>query len=107
MSEVRLIYVTVPKGDEARKLARKVVEERVVACANIFPEMESLYWWSGNLENTTESVILFKTTTEHVEEAMRLIRHWHPYDTPCILTLPVESGDSRYLDWLQGEVHKR
>lgn len=104
MTEIRFIYVTAPAGKEARKLAQKVVEERVAACANVLPQMESLYWWKGSFESSHESVIIFKTRRDKVDECMNVIKLWHPYTTPCIVVLPIEMGDADYLKWLAGEV---
>ncbi|MCM2281057.1 MAG: divalent-cation tolerance protein CutA [Bdellovibrionaceae bacterium] len=106
MTDIRFIYVTAPNMTEARKLAQKIVEDRLAACANIFPEMESMYWWEGKLKTATEAVILFKTRADKVEDAMALIRHWHSYSTPCILSFPIEKGDAPYLEWLSGEVRR-
>ncbi len=106
MTDIRFIYVTAPDGNKARELARKIVEERAAACANILPQMESMYWWKGSLETTNEAVIIFKTRADKVDACMRAIRLWHPYSTPCIAVLPIEAGDTDYLNWLANEVEK-
>lgn len=104
MTDVRFLYITTKDFSEARVLAQKALEERVVACANIFTTVESMYWWQGSIQNSSECVLLLKTRADKVDEAMAVIKHWHSYSVPCIVTIPIEKGDEPYLNWLRGEV---
>jgi len=106
MSDIRFLYITVANEADARKLAEQILKERLAACANIFPVMESIYWWKGELESARESVLILKTHVDLVEKATAAVRHWHSYTTPCILSLAIESGDQPYIDWLRGEVNQ-
>jgi len=99
-----LVVVTAPSLTVARKLAKSALEARLVACANLIPRLESLYWWEGKLEKATEVLLLMKTTQARVDHLERLILKLHPYDTPEFVALPVEAATKRYLDWWTKEV---
>jgi periplasmic divalent cation tolerance protein len=104
MTDIRYLYVTTKDQDEARKIAHKVLEARLAACANILPQMKSMYWWHGVIQYESESVLILKTRADKVEEATQVVKQWHSYSTPCILSLPIDGGDEAYLNWLRGEV---
>jgi periplasmic divalent cation tolerance protein len=97
----KIVLVTAPDVKTARKLARKALEARLVACASLVPKIESLYWWQAKIEQAAESLIVFKTTRARLAKLEKLILSEHPYDTPEFLVLPVQGGSTRYLAWLQ------
>jgi len=90
--------------DEAKKLARRLVEARAVACVNIIPGILSIYEWKGKVETEEEFMMLCKTSSERVPEAIRLIEELHPYDVPEIIELEMGRGLPAYLEWLDGVV---
>ena len=95
-----IVLVTAPDLKTARTLAREALDARLVACANLIPKLESHYWWQGKLERSNEVLILFKTTKRKLPSLERLMLAKHPYDTPEIITIPLDSGTPHYLDWL-------
>ena len=97
----KIAFVTAPNLKIARKLARMALEARLVACATLVPKLESHYWWQGKIERGSELLIVFKTTTTHLKALEKLIVAEHPYDTPEFVVLSIQSGNKRYLDWLQ------
>jgi periplasmic divalent cation tolerance protein len=94
--------VTAPDLKVARSLARAALENRLVACANLVPRLESHYWWQGRLESSREVLIVFKTTKTRLAALEKLILAKHPYDTPEFIVLPIQAGNRRYLDWVGG-----
>lgn len=96
------IYVTAPNLDEARRIARTVIEERLGACANIYP-ITSIYRWHGSIEEDGECALLIKTKTELVDKLASRIRDLHSYETPCIVSFKIDAGDQSYLSWIQQE----
>lgn len=103
----QLVYVTAPTLAEAESLARLAVEGRLAACANILPGMRSLYWWQGKLESADETVLLLKTTAELAPALMRALTEAHSYDCPCVVALPIASGNPDFLLWIEAETGPR
>ncbi len=100
------MLTTVADTAEAQKLARTLVEERLVACATLLPAVESIYRWQGAIESAQETVLLLKTSTERLAALETRLHTLHSYQTPEFLVLPVESGSRGYLDWLLESVRQ-
>ena len=103
MAEIKLIYVTVASNEEAEKIARVVVSERLAACANILGSIQSVYHWNGKLERTTEVAMLLKTQELVVDTLVARIRQLHSYDCPAIVVVPVLGGNPEFLAWVASE----
>jgi len=99
--------VTAPDLKTARKLARAALEARLIACANLVPRLESHYWWQGRIEKNAEVLLILKTTRARLSALQKLVLAHHPYDTPEFIVLALDSGNRRYLDWLQSCVSQR
>jgi periplasmic divalent cation tolerance protein len=105
-NEVVAVLVTAPDKSTARKLARAALTSKLIACANLIPEVESHYWWKEKVERGKEVLMLLKTTLGQVKPLEKLIVSLHPYDTPEFLVLTIKSGNRRYLAWLTKSVIK-
>lgn len=99
-----IALVTAPEMRTARKLARAVLKDRLVACANLIPKIESHYWWQGKIERGHEVLIIFKTTTARLEKLQKMTLALHPYDTPEFIVFRLTQGNRRYLDWITHSV---
>lgn len=102
-----MVYVTAASRAEAVKIGRALVEERLAACANIFDEVTSLYWWEGAVREDAEATLILKTRAEHVEALTARVRELHSYSVPCVVTWPIAAGNPAYLDWLTAETRDR
>ena len=98
--EARVVLTTTSDPEEARRLGRVLVEERLIACATIIPAVVSMYRWQGKLESGSESLLLLKTDAQHIEAVRERLHQVHSYETPEFLVLPVENGSEAYLKWL-------
>jgi periplasmic divalent cation tolerance protein len=96
-----IVYVTTSGLEESKKIARILLQEKIVACANIIPEIESIYWWEGDLEEDVESVLLLKTSSELVDKVIEMVKEIHSYQTPCALEIQIKKGSKEYLNWLE------
>ena len=96
--------VTTPDLKTARRLARAALKQRLIACANLIPGIESHYRWKGKLETSAEVLMVLKTSARRVAALEKLIVGKHPYDTPEFIVLTVDGGNRRYLDWLEKSV---
>ena len=95
-----VVLVTAPNIRVARHLASGALREKLVACANLLPKVESHYRWKGKVESSAETMAIFKTTTRKVAELEKFILANHPYDTPEFLVLSLSAGTQRYLRWI-------
>jgi len=100
---ISIIYSTTGNIEEARKIAKILVEEKLVACVNIIPKIESIYRWQGKIEEDDECVLLAKTTDKNVDKTIQRIKELHSYDVPDIVAIPITNGFKKYLDWVKDE----
>lgn len=98
-----LIYITASGVEEARELGRALVEERLVACANVIPNMIPIFWWEGRVQEDSEAILLAKTRKDLVPRVTAFVQEQHSYDCPAILALPIESGYQPFLNWIDEE----
>lgn len=87
-------------------MAQQLIEQRLAACANILPQVQSIYRWEGVLEEATEITLLIKTTRERYADLEAAILSMHPFQVPEIIVLPIEHGYKPYLDWIAFETKK-
>lgn len=104
--DVRICMISIPR-DEARSFAKKLVEERLVACVNILPRMESFYWWEDRVLSDEEALLMAKTTAEKYPDLQRYVIDHHPYEIPELLSLAVDEGLPDYLAWVKVETERK
>jgi periplasmic divalent cation tolerance protein len=102
MNEFIFIYITNPDKEKAKEIAKHLLNKRLIACANIFP-IESIYRWEGKINDEEEFVAICKTTEDKFDNVKQEVESIHPYDTPCIIRIPVSSNE-KYFNWLKGEL---
>lgn len=96
------VYVTAPDVETAKRLARELLDRRLVACANLWP-IASLYRWEGAIQEDAEVALLLKTRAALVADVERAVRAAHRYDVPCVVAWPIVGGSAPYLDWVATE----
>ena len=101
-----IAFSTFPDVETARRIARELVETALVACVNIIPAMESIYYWKEKVETGAESLAIFKLTSARYSEFESRLRALHPYDVPEVVRLNVAGGSVDYLRWI-GESCRR
>jgi len=104
--DVFFAYITVPSVEEGRRIGKILVEERLAACVNILPQMESWYAWKGGLENAQETVVIAKLPAHLREALQRRVLELHSYTCPCVVFLPVAGGNPAYLEWINEETRE-
>lgn len=98
--EYQLVLCTCPDVATAKKLAEQAVKEKLAACVNIFSNVQSIYRWQGAVENTTECLLLIKTSSQHYTTLEKMLQNAHPYETPEIIAMAIERGSANYLAWM-------
>jgi periplasmic divalent cation tolerance protein len=99
-----LIYVTAPSRVAALALAHALVQERLIACANVLDGATSVYRWEGEIQEEREAVLIAKTLSANVSAVTAKILELHDYSCPCVVALPIEGGNPAFLDWITAEV---
>ena len=102
----RIVLTTAANPDEAARLGRTLVEEQLAACATLLPAVQSIYRWQGQVESSTETLLLLKTGPEQLAALEARLHELHSYQTPEFLVLNVEAGSQPYLDWLQASLRQ-
>lgn len=100
---VRLVLTTCPDEATARRIARALVEERLIACGNVVPGLTSIYRWRGVIEEAGECLLLMKAPLEKLAALAERFGALHPYEVPELLVLEIESGAGSYLGWVLEE----
>ncbi len=104
-SSLALYYITCPSKRVAQKLALFVLKRKVAACANIFTGVESAYCWNKKIAKSREVILLLKTKKTLGQKLCKLIEKNHPYETPCILEIPLSKVHSTYETWIKSVVN--
>lgn len=97
------VYVTCESMEQAERLGRSLVEQRLCACVNLIPGMRSLYWWKGKVEEAGEAVLIAKTREALLERFTQAVKAGHSYEVPCVAALPILGGNPDYLQWIRDE----
>ena len=102
MTEAMLVFTTCANREEASRIARVVVEERLAACVQIVGDIQSVYHWQGAIEESREVLVLIKSLVASFEDLQARITGLHSYETPEIVAIPILAGAKDYLAWLAG-----
>jgi periplasmic divalent cation tolerance protein len=99
-SDYVIALTTLPADQDAAEFARTLVEERLAACVNIYPEMVSVYRWQDNVDEERECQVVIKTTQRRIVALWERIRVLHSYDVPEFVVIPIIDGNDAYLRWI-------
>ncbi len=103
MSNYIIIYITTASVNEAKKIGRALVEERLAACSNIISPIRSIYSWQGKICDDKEALMILKTRKQLFKQIVKRVEKLHSYDVPEIIAMPIIEGSSKYLSWLNEE----
>lgn len=95
-----VVLITAGSTEEAQKIARALVEERLAACVNIVAPVQSVYRWQGEIQTDQEALLIVKTTTEAMEKLAKRVKQLHSYELPEVIALPILAGAEDYLRWI-------
>lgn len=103
MSDIVTVYALFADAEEAERIARTVIDQRLAACANILGPCRSIYRWEGEIETGSEVPALFKTRADLAERLIARIAALHSYETPCVVVWPIAAALPAYGDWVETE----
>ena len=103
---VVVVLITAPSEDEARRIGRTLVDERLAACVNVVGPIRSIYRWEGAVQEEAEHLLIVKARREDVDTLAARVRVLHPYEVPEVVALEVAGGSPSYLDWVRGATER-
>jgi periplasmic divalent cation tolerance protein len=95
-----VVLVTTKDGEEARRIAEALLNDKLIACANILPAVTSLFWWEGKVDRSDEVLMVLKTKRALFAKLAKTVKALHSYEVPEIIALPIVSGYNPYLNWI-------
>jgi len=99
-SKYLTVFVTAPSVEDGSQIARILVKEKLAACVNILPGITSIYTWNSEICEDSEVLLIIKTRIDLFEALSATVQKEHPYDVPEVIALPLATGASNYLDWI-------
>lgn len=100
-----LVYITTENPQQAMTIATALVEQKLAACGNILPAIQSVFYWDNAVQHSEESLLLLKSTPDRFEQLCAVVRALHSYTTPCITALPIVAGNPDFMQWIQETTH--
>jgi periplasmic divalent cation tolerance protein len=97
-----IVFVTTKDKAEAEKIAQALLQEKLIACANVISPVESCFHWLGKIDTAEECLIIMKSRASLFLEIERRVKALHSYEVPEVLALPIIAGSAGYLDWVDG-----
>ena len=99
-----LVLSTFPEGVSAKDTAEGLVNEKLAACVNIIPGVQSIFRWQDKIDNSNENILIIKTTNNLYSKLENRIKELHPYELPEIISVSIENGLPEYLNWINKSV---
>ena len=106
MTDKKIVLTTAGTREEAGRIARALVDRRLVACVNLVGPIDSIYRWKDAVETAEEWLLVVKTTAEAVDRVRAAIEELHSYELPECIMLPIEGGSPEYLAWIGENVRR-
>lgn len=95
-----VVFITTSGRKEAEKISKSLLEQKLIACANIIDNIESLFWWKGKIDKAKEALVIAKSRKGKLPGIIKLVKSLHSYEVPEIISLPIYRGYKPYLNWI-------
>lgn len=96
-------YITTASERDSKRIAIALLEKRYIACANIVPKINSMFWWKGKIEKQKESLLVIKTQQKWIEDIIKTVKKIHGYEVPCIEFWSAEKANPDFEKWIEAE----
>ena len=100
MKGIKFFYITCSKKKEAHKIAELHVKKKLVACANIIQNVDSVFNWKGKITKEKEVLIVGKTMNKNVQKIIQSVKKLHSYEVPCVIFFDIKNGNVDFLKWI-------
>ena len=104
MKNIKFFYITVPNKKEAERIAKKLLDKKLIACANVISNVNSYFVWKNKVQNSKEIIICGKTTSKNQTKIIHAVKSIHSYAVPCIIFFDIKNGNKDFLKWIKRSV---
>ena len=98
--KLSLGYMTFATKAEAKNIITGLLDQELIACANLIPSVESYYWWDDDVKKSTEVIVFFKTRAKNEDKVLKFVRRYHSYECPCVIFTDINYGNPDFLKWI-------
>ena len=104
MKNIKFFYIIVSNKNEADKIATKLLDKKLIACANVISNVNSYFVWKNKIKNSKEIIICGKTISKNQKKIVHAVKSLHSYSVPCVIFLDITSGNKDFLKWIKQSV---
>ena len=104
MKNIKFFYITAPNKKEAEQIAKKLLDKKLIACANVISNVRSYFVWKNKVQNSKEIIICGKTTSKNQKKIIQAVKSLHSHSVPCVIFLDITNGNEDFLKWVKQSV---
>ena len=104
MKNIKFFYIIASNKKEAEKIATKLLDKKLIACANVISNVNSYFVWKNRIQNSKEIIICGKTTSKNQKKIIKVVKSIHSYSVPCIIFFDIKNGNKDFLKWIEQSV---
>jgi len=104
MNNIKFFYITAPNTKEAEQISKKLLDKKLIACANVISNVNSYFVWKNKVQNSKEIIICGKTTSKNQKKIIKVVKSIHSYSVPCIIFFDIKNGNKDFLKWIEQSV---
>ena len=104
MKNIKFFYITAPNKKEAERIAKKLLDKKLIACANVIGNVNSYFVWKNKVENSKEIIICGKTVSKNQTKIIQIVKSLHSYSVPCVIFFDIKNGNKDFLQWIKQSV---
>ena len=104
MKNIKFFYITTPNKKEAKQIAQKLLDKKLIACANVISNVNSYFVWKNKVQNSKEIIICGKTTSKNQKKIIQIVKSLHSYSVQCIIFFDIKNGNKDFLKWIEQSV---
>ena len=104
MKNIKFFYITASNKKEAKRIAKKLLNKKLIACANVINNVNSYFVWKNKVQNSKEIIICGKTTLKNQKKIIKVVKSIHSYSVPCVIFIDIKNGNKDFLKWIEQSV---
>jgi len=104
MKNIKFFYIIASNKKEAERIAKKLLNKKLIACANVISNVNSYFVWKNKVQNSKEIIICGKTTSKNLTKIIKAVKSIHSYSVPCIIFFDIKNGNNDFLKWIKQSV---